>query len=183
MNKQPERTVHTREDIMDAFCVLYKNNPIEKITVNQVIDLAGYNRSTFYRYFDSVYDILDCIEEDLLEKWKKYQDVILGNLSEFATIIADFYRENDKYLSALLNSVNSPIYIEKFTHRLQYSLEKLFGLDEKTPEKRYILAFYTAGAFSVITSWYKDGKQMEAERMAELIRETYSDKVFHILRM
>ncbi|MGE9834791.1 TetR/AcrR family transcriptional regulator [Streptococcus orisratti] len=181
MNKQPDRRTRTRGDIMDAFCILYRQNPIDKITVSQVIETAGYNRSTFYRYFDSVYDILDAIENEIFDQWETYQTVILGNLSDFTAIIEQFYQDNDRYLSTLLNSLNSPLYVDKFKQRLQSSLESLFQVDDSEPEKRFILEFYIAGAFSTITTWYKSGKLISSEQLAEMIRKTYSEKVFQIL--
>ena len=54
----------TRQALMDAFWTLYKKKRIEKITVKNITDAAGYNRSTFYQYFLDVYDILAQLEDD-----------------------------------------------------------------------------------------------------------------------
>ena len=48
MNKQPEITAQTKQNFVDAFWELYKKYSIEKITVKQITDKAGYNRATFY---------------------------------------------------------------------------------------------------------------------------------------
>lgn len=49
MKKQPEMTDKTRNTIVEAFCEMYEEMPIEKIYVKDVIERAGYNRSTFYK--------------------------------------------------------------------------------------------------------------------------------------
>ena len=36
---------------------------IEKITVGQVCELAGYNRGTFYLHFQDLYEMLEVIED------------------------------------------------------------------------------------------------------------------------
>ena len=64
--KNPELTGQTIRNIKEAFWKLYEERPIEKISVKQITDLAGYNRATFYLYFSSVRDVRDQIEDDLL---------------------------------------------------------------------------------------------------------------------
>lgn len=64
--KNPELTGQTIRNIKEAFWKLYEEKPIEKISVKQITDLAGYNRATFYLYFSSVRDVRDQIEDNLL---------------------------------------------------------------------------------------------------------------------
>lgn len=49
MKKQPELTDKTRKDVMK---------------------LAGYNRSTFYQYFEDIYSLRDYVEDDVLKNIK-----------------------------------------------------------------------------------------------------------------
>ena len=44
----------TRQNIIDAFWDIYSKKKIENITVKEVMDRAGYNRSTFYLYFEDI---------------------------------------------------------------------------------------------------------------------------------
>lgn len=64
--KNPEQTGQTIRNIKEAFWKLYEEKPIEKISVKQITDMAGYNRATFYLYFSSVRDVRDQIEDDLI---------------------------------------------------------------------------------------------------------------------
>ena len=52
MKKQPERTAATRSAFVDAFISISESRPIEKITIQEIADKAGYNRTTFYQYFE-----------------------------------------------------------------------------------------------------------------------------------
>lgn len=67
MRKMPEITEKTKNNIISAFCKLYQEKPIEKIYVKDVIEMAGYNRSTFYQYFNDIYALLDYVEKDVIE--------------------------------------------------------------------------------------------------------------------
>lgn len=54
VNKQPEVTELTKTKLRRAFWSLYEHEPIEKISIKQITDIAGYNRGTFYLYFKDV---------------------------------------------------------------------------------------------------------------------------------
>ncbi|QNO15346.1 TetR/AcrR family transcriptional regulator [Alkalicella caledoniensis] len=66
MNKRTEITAQTKQNLMDAFWNLYCEKRIEKITVKEITNKAGYNRGTFYEYFTDVYNVLDEIENSLI---------------------------------------------------------------------------------------------------------------------
>ena len=68
MRKQPEVTEQTKANLRTAFWSLYKEKAIEKITIKEITDAAGYNRGTFYLYYKDVYDLFNKIEEELLEE-------------------------------------------------------------------------------------------------------------------
>ena len=51
MKKQPQITEQTKDNLRSAFWTLYSSKPIDKITIKEITDLAGYNRGTFYLYY------------------------------------------------------------------------------------------------------------------------------------
>jgi len=57
----------TKGKIYDVLTVLLRNNTVEKITVSKISKLAGINRSTFYEYFEDVYDLKDQFEDYLVD--------------------------------------------------------------------------------------------------------------------
>ena len=68
MKKQPHITEQTKNNQRSAFWSLYAQKPIEKISIKEITELAGYNRGTFYLYYNDVYDLLHQIEEEILGK-------------------------------------------------------------------------------------------------------------------
>ena len=56
MKKQPQVTEQTRANLTRAFWELFLEKPVEKITVREIAERAGYNRATFYLYYRDVYD-------------------------------------------------------------------------------------------------------------------------------
>ena len=53
----------TEKAIVDAFVSLLNEHPLDKITVKNIIDKCGVNRSTFYYYFEDIYDLINKIFE------------------------------------------------------------------------------------------------------------------------
>lgn len=51
---------------IDAFVELYAQKPIEKITVDELANLADYSRSTFYSYYSDIYALRREVENHFL---------------------------------------------------------------------------------------------------------------------
>lgn len=112
MKKQPDITEATRMHILDAFWQLYKQMPLEKISVNAIATNANVHRSTFYRYFADIQDVLDTFENELL---KKIKEDGLYNLSKFITILKEMpseevLKEGDAFISTILMKHAEKIY-------------------------------------------------------------------------
>lgn len=51
-------SVSGKQRILDAFETLLNKNSLESITLKEIVELAGVNKTTFYYYYDSKDDIL-----------------------------------------------------------------------------------------------------------------------------
>ena len=71
MYKQSVTAEKTRQKLIDAFLSLYATRRIDKITVREITNMAGYNRGTFYAYFFDVYDVLEQIEAEALPSFEE----------------------------------------------------------------------------------------------------------------
>ena len=68
MNKESQQSKRAHYALKEAFLQLYEFNEIQDISVTQIAQRAGYSRGTFYRHFDSPYDILTEIENDIIRR-------------------------------------------------------------------------------------------------------------------
>ena len=88
-------------NLKDAFWKLYTEKSIEKISIKEITDLAGYNRGTFYLYYKDVYDIFSQIEDELLDKIKTVLDESLQNdtfdLSDQMGVLFEMMRTHSHY--------------------------------------------------------------------------------------
>lgn len=46
-------------DFSEKMILLLTNMPLEEISVRKICDICNYPRSTFYNYFDDIYDLMD----------------------------------------------------------------------------------------------------------------------------
>lgn len=64
--KRSDGLPSAKEKIETEFWELYKQKPIEKITVKEVCAAAECNKTTFYYYYQDLRAVLETIEEDCL---------------------------------------------------------------------------------------------------------------------
>lgn len=64
----------TTARIKTAFWELYETHALSEISVKQITNRAGYNRGTFYLYYDNIREVLDQIEDDIIASMLKDRD-------------------------------------------------------------------------------------------------------------
>ena len=53
----------TKKALADALKKMMVIKPIDRITVNDLVETCGVSRQTFYYHFDDVYDLLEWVFE------------------------------------------------------------------------------------------------------------------------
>lgn len=171
MNKQPQITEQTRKNIIKAFWSIYKKKDISKITVTETIKKAGYNRATFYNYFDGIQSILDYVENEII---KNVEETIDNKtlFSQFNHIILNdilrLHKIYGEYFSVLLSEHGDPLFKEKLKETLKpifyNSLDKSIKPDFKTDIIYEASIYAMFGAFSC---WIKNKNKMESKDFFE----------------
>ena len=168
MRKQPQVTEQTRANLMQAFWDLYLEKPIEKITIREITDRAGYYRD--------VYDLFDQLEESILGQVRQLvNDRLLGeetlDFTHHMGFILELAQRFATYMPKLLTSDPS------FSARLKVIIAPLldrFILPARnlSEEERYLVReFYTSGVLSAITAWMMTdpAERMPIDRLIALI--------------
>lgn len=180
--KHREMREFTRQALMDAFWTLYRERPIEKISVREVCERAGYNRSTFYEYFTDSYSVLEGIEEELLDyaRVKLMEELPVTLARSFPKIrldaetlapLAALYEEKGEYFSVLTGEKGDPSFQYKYKRAVKNLLWEM--LDD--PTKKFdlsasIVAEFTASAIiGAFNCWYPHREEYPAEQYAVLL--------------
>ena len=172
MKKNPEVTAQTKENLMQAFWILYGQKKIDHITIQEITDTAGYHRSTFYEYFVDIYDVLNQLEEALLTYIK--EEAVKGLAGEqnedFIRGLADLYESKGQYLSVLLGENGDPHFARKLQAVMWPVLMEIFGMSANDIHTAYILEFGFSACLSTITHWYRSNKDLPSKELVGLVR-------------
>lgn len=172
MKKQPEITEQTRQAFMEAFCLLYSQKPLEKITVQEVTRRAGYNRSTFYQYFSDINELLSCVEQEFLDYLSKTRWKLAAESQSFIVDLVELYETKALYINALFGEFTSSHFLERLKEAVRFDVPELEGISdsELTP---YLMEYRLSGAISLFRLWLRRGKDLSAPDFLALIAKLY----------
>lgn len=165
MKKQSEKTAQTQADLVEAFWKLYKEKPINKITVKEITDTAGYYRSTFYYYFEDVYAILEYIENSVMQEWescisKAFQDeqicLLQYDMHLLIDYITPFYIQNGEYISVLLSPKGDPLFNQRIKETVHSKLFTVLDIPFNIPEAELFFECIISGMLALFVKWYND---------------------------
>lgn len=168
----------TKENIIEAFWSLYSHKRIEKITVKEICQLSGYNRSTFYVYFRDVYEVLEEIEAITVEA-QDFKLIILEQIVKadkaigqalLASVLA-LFEKNSKYLPVLLGENGDPLFRKKLLEKLTPVVLSMF--EDLNPQEalrvKYLMEYQSAAMLSTIAKWYASDKDLPADQFIEML--------------
>ncbi len=155
--KNNRRARYTKKMIQETVLDLLEDKPINNITVTEVCRQADVNRTTFYRYYDDIYQCVDDVEMDFLESSeppKKIQPMIA-----LEGLLTAFY--NDRKLSNL-------VFVEGKT-RLLEKLQDAMDQNGKEFIDPYQSAYLMAGMQSIMKLWVKNGMRETPHELTQII--------------
>ncbi len=171
MKKQPELTARTRQNLIDAFWSIYCEKRIERITVGEITKKAGYNRGTFYEYFDDVYDLLEQIENSLLPKITLPFGELGLDVEEQISYFLEQYSEHKGYYVVLLGDNGDPAFLHKLKGYVKTNLYKLLkqrGI-QGDPKLDFTIEFILSAMIGVFTHWFKAEQDITQSELIKLV--------------
>lgn len=179
MAKNPEQVAQTKKNLRDAFWSLYKEKRIDKISIKEITDKAGYNRGTFYLYNKDVYDILDQIEEELLNSLDDVSESMIkfvmgseGYLEDYNKFL-EYFRVNSEYISVLLGENGDAYFSSKYKDMLKIHIRK--HINDKAVEYSeetidFSLEFFISGLLGLILYYLSKHKEPDFNVLTKITR-------------
>jgi len=163
LKKQPQITEQTKANLRAAFWSLYTQKPIEKISIKEITDTAGYNRGTFYLYYKDVYDIFSQIQEEILQTIQKVIQEGISNsdtfdLSHQMGVLMELAQIHSPYVSVLLSDRGDPKFASRLKELIWPLLKRYFVPTEghSQYEMELLSEFYLSGVLAALTKWLSD---------------------------
>ena len=85
------RIKKTKRAIRSAFYELIKEKPLEKITVREIAERAEINKTTFYAHYETVYDLVDQLEQEAVAEVISQLNTAQGLLSSPRAFVREMY--------------------------------------------------------------------------------------------
>ena len=170
--KSPQRRTLTKRLIREAMLELLKTKNIQSISVRELCDTAGINRTTFYNHYEGTYEVLGEIEAFFLEQLVT-EETGAPDLQRHITLLCTRLQKNRELSLLLLENNADPHFSEKLLAvRSCGNIWKTLG-DAYTEDERVLLGdFLSSGAYGLVFRWLKNGCQQSPKQVAELLTRT-----------
>lgn len=174
MKKRPQVTEQTKANLTSAFWELYLEKPIEKITVREIAERAGYNRATFYLYFRDVYDLLDQLEAEVLGQVRALvEDRLLAedrlDFTQHMGFIVRLAQRFNAYMPRLMSA--DPTFGDRLKEIIAPLLDRFIISDAGLSdcEQGILREFYLSGLLGAINAWMAAPGTVSIDRLIHLV--------------
>lgn len=172
MKRENQRVMLTKRLLKDNLIRLLTERDIYQISIRELCDAAEINRSTFYRYYGSQFDLLREMESDMLGRINAMlQDRESKESALTLTSICAYLEENISLCRLLINNNIDP----EFSNRLfqmepiQRSLLNALQNAYRADELPFVSTFVTNGCFRLIQKWINQDDREPPEKIALLV--------------
>lgn len=187
MNRSESKYFATAARMDEAFLELLEKKDFTYITVKEICEKAGVNRSTFYLHYETVSDLL---AESARYIITQFVEAMPHDTAEFISQIQtrpleELYLITPEYLTPYLN------YIKKHRRIFRTTLEQasVLGMNDaylslnrhvfmpilnryQVPlsSQKYMMPFYINGLMGIVNEWLKEDCEDSIERMISVIQ-------------
>ncbi|MBQ3489063.1 MAG: TetR/AcrR family transcriptional regulator [Clostridia bacterium] len=174
-NKTDIRVIKTKKAIRNATLHLLSQKNIEDISITELANTAQINRKTFYNYYQNMYQVVDEIENETVEKFVsaiQSTDWYNGNELDFYKVffcITESVRDNMEFFRYLLNISKTSEIIVKVETTLKEKAKNYFKqyLDMDDTLLTLSMDYVVSGMFSVFRRWLQTGQKMTVSEVTK----------------
>ena len=178
----------TEQLIQNTLLDMMENKSFFTIKVIDLAEKAGISRGLFYVYFDSIYDVLQKIEDDYIEGLPGEQRVLNGvrdraeanegYRGEFKKKSYQFAQDNMRIYRLLSGPNGDPSFYYKLKNRVIRITQEAVGKGATKKDDNYkklAAAFLAGGNVAVFDWWAHNSCGVDAMEFSEVAESLYSD--------
>ena len=179
--KENQRIMLTKKLLANAFLQMLEDTPIHGISIRQLCEKAGINRTTFYHHYGSQYDLLEDISsrflDEIADRLSKADADDRESIQERVTLVLAYLEENRELSRLLLNNSIYPHFAERL-----FALPKITDLLGAAMKgcadplrSNAVTSFAIHGSYRLLQEWIGQSDQRlppreEADLVLELAR-------------
>lgn len=173
--KKDKRSIQSSEWIYEALKELIQDKDYSKITITDIVNKANLGRTTFYRNFESIDDVLKMKCEDKFNEFRKYCiDYYISHEFEDKTFLKPFLRywyHNSEIIELLIKANRESIIKECITKEVEFFINAS-SIDKNQvicSHLNYFIEMRVANSISILTEWIKNDKDIAPDDLANII--------------
>ena len=175
-HKPDRRVARTKKAIKNAFAELMPEKEISEITVKDIAETADVNRKTFYNYYNSVYDIVNEIENELVLAF----DNVLSNI-DFKQEMKNPYGIFEKLTGVINQDFDFYSRLMKMNHNANLMQKLYVALKDRMkasflsqteieePQLDIVVNYMISGMLSVYQSWFNSDRAESIEELSKTV--------------
>lgn len=178
MVKENQRVRITKQIFQNTLIKLIEKKNLYEITVSELCKACELNRSTFYKHYNTVIDIVNEMQEEFFEQSQRCIngiDLIStdGIVSPIYSLLC-FYKDHPEASSFLLNHLPNKDLPLKAIKLSFEKINKLIVESEliKSSQSTYLLNYIIYGSLSIVKGWVNSGFVESPMDMANMIYTT-----------
>ncbi len=171
--REDRRIVLTKRMLKDALIDMLREKDIYHISIRELCEKADVNRTTFYKYYGSQFDLLSDMENDLLLFITKILEKNEGDTVKVITAACEYLEENLEFARLIINNNIDPAFANKLfaIDAIKASSLRRSYADRSATEQEYIYNFFTYGVFRMVCIWLNKDVRESPQEFAELVSQ------------
>ena len=194
MNKNESKYFNTAQKFDKALLSLLAKKEFEYITIREICEKAGVNRSTFYLHYENTYDLLRETTEYVLDNFLSYftndrksislnlQDCNVNELffitPKYITPYLTFIKDNRQIFKTTVKHLGTMgfygVYQKMFDNIFSPVLSR-FKFPEN--ERSYVMKFYLSGITAIVMEWLDNNCEESIENITKIIIDCIMGKI------
>jgi AcrR family transcriptional regulator len=144
----------------DSIESLLQSTSIDNITVQDIIENCGVNRSTFYRHFKDKYDLMTWVYKNQVDTFvEETRD--LSRAYELASRSLEYIHSRQNYFSHVVfyGAQNSfqEFFFEYTAENTMKALQRSLGTLDLSEQEIFSIRLFVAGSTYLVMDWIKGG--------------------------
>lgn len=186
MNKNESKYFNTAIKMDKALITLLEKKDFEYISIKEICEVAGVNRSTFYLHYENTTDLLNETTKYILDSFLTYFTIDKQNIAiqyqncelkdlvfitpQYLIPYLTYIKENQKVFKTAIKHLGTmdfqKVYDKMFKFIFNPVLER-FSFPER--EREYVLKFYLTGITAIVMEWLKNDCEESMDDISRII--------------
>lgn len=140
----------SKQAIIDTYIDIRKTTPIEKMTVVSLCKKANINKSTFYVYYQDIFDLCEQIEDIIVEKITssiQHPELAIDHTDIFTEEVFKAYQQYNDLIHTLFSGSRKNALPDKIHHSLTNLFFQLRPEYKNNPEKHIMFSYMIYGSY------------------------------------